>query len=101
MIGLGNVYALRHPESRFGLVPDTVGAVFMALGSLFAWLGPSMVIANLFVSVVPPARRALDQEGALAAGHDLTSANLGLLKLSALLTPLGILTALVGAMVDW
>src|SRR5262245_39709198 len=64
-LALGRLYAVVHPGSSFRVLPDTVGGIFMAVGSLFAWLGPSMILANHLVSAVPAARRALDREAAM------------------------------------
>lgn len=94
---LGNLYAVRHPGIQFRVLPDTIGAIFMGVGSLFAWFGPSMIIANLLVSAVPAARRALDREAAGVPGSDRAAANRGLLKVSLLLTPVGAVIALLGA----
>lgn len=71
----------------------------MAVGSLFLWLGPSMILANELVSVVRPARRALDLEAASAPGTDRASANRGLLKMALLVTPVGLVVALVGVLI--
>ena len=94
---LGNLYAVRHPGIQFRVLPDTIGAIFMGVGSLFAWFGPSMIIANLLVSAVPAARRALDREAAGVPGSDRAAANRGLLKVSLLLTPVGAVIALLAA----
>lgn len=95
--GLGNVCKLFHPLQEFTLLPDTVGGILIAIGSLFAWIGPSMIIANFLVSMVPPARKTLDAEAALVPGTDRRSANRDLLRLSWFLTPASLLLGLVGA----
>ena len=94
---LGDLYAVRHPGIQFRVLPDTLGAIFMGIGSLFAWLGPSLIIANLLVSAVPAARRALDREAVGLPGSDRAAANRGLLKVSLLLTPAGAVIAILGA----
>jgi hypothetical protein len=71
----------------------------MAVGSLFAWLGPSMIGANLLVATIPPARRALDREALSISGGDRAAANRSLLRLSCYLTPAGAVVALLGLVV--
>jgi hypothetical protein len=99
--GLGKLYGLIHPGPAFRLLPDTVGSILMSVGSLFAWLGPSMIMANLLVASVRPARTALDREAASVPGTDRASANRDLLRLSRYLTPAGIVIALVGLIIPW
>jgi hypothetical protein len=100
IVTLGRLHDLLHESSHIGILPDTVGSTLMAVGSLFMWLGPSMILANQLVSIVRPARRALDLEAA-AAGTDRRSANRGLLKMSLFVTPVGLVVALVGLLIPW
>jgi hypothetical protein len=97
----GRLYALIHATDRVGVVPDTIGGILMALGSLFAWLGPSMIIANQLVSAVPAARRALDQEATGVPGTDRQSANRALFRMSRVLVPVGFSVALAGVLMPW
>jgi hypothetical protein len=90
-----------HSVNEFSIVPDTVGGILMAVGSLFAWLGPSMIIANQLVSAVPAARRALDREAAMGEGMDRASANRRLLRITYYLVPAGVLLAVAGVMLPW
>jgi len=53
-VGLGKLYGLVHPVAAFRILPDTIGSILISLGSLFAWLGPSMIMANLLVATVRP-----------------------------------------------
>jgi hypothetical protein len=101
VVALGRLYAVVHAGSEFRVLPDTVGGILMAVGSLFAWLGPSMILANHLVSAVPAARRALDREAATVPGTDRRSANGGLLKISCLLVLGGAFLALVGVFIPW
>jgi hypothetical protein len=101
LIALGRLYGRVHTVSGFGLVPDTVGGIFMAVGSLFAWLGPSMILANLLVATVAPARLALDREAAPFPGTDRPAANRSLLRLSRYLTLAGVAVALTGVVIPW
>jgi hypothetical protein len=101
LVVLGRLYAVLHHRTGVGLLPDTVGGILMAVGALFTWLGPSMILANQLVSFVRPARRALDLEAAAVVGTDRASANRGLLKMTSLVTPLGLMVALVGLLIPW
>lgn len=101
IVMLGKLYAVIHGSAHVGVLPDTVGSILMAVGSLFVWLGPSMMLANQLVSVVRPARRALDLEAAIVPGTDRASANRGLLGVSLLVTPVGLTVALAGLLVPW
>jgi hypothetical protein len=82
-----------------GVLPDTIGGILMAVGSLFAWLGPAMIAANLLVTTIPPARRALDREALSIPGADRATANRRLLRLTGWLTPAGVAVALAGLFV--
>lgn len=97
----GRLHSLIHATEHVGVLPDTIGGILIAVGSLFAWLSPSMIIANQLVSAVPAARRALDQEATSAQGTDRRSANRALLKMSRYLVPAGVLVAIVGVLIPW
>ena len=101
LIALGKLYGLVHAVDGFRLVPDSIGGILMAVGSLFAWLCPSMVLANLLVAAVPPARRALDREAVSVPGTGRAAANRRLLRLSRYLTPAGVAIALAGVVIPW
>jgi len=96
---VGQLIRLARPELQFILLPDTVGGILMAVGLLFAWLPLSMIVGNMLLAAIPPARRALDAEASPFSGTDLGSSNKGLLKAALFLTPVGIAIALVGAFV--
>jgi len=98
---LGRLSAKLYGVTASRVVPDTVGGIFIAVGSLFAWMGPSMIAANQLVALVPPARHALDQEARTVPGTDRSSANRRLLKVSRILVPAGMLLALVGLAIPW
>lgn len=101
VVGVGKLYRVVHPQTEFILLPDTVGAIFMAIGLVFAWLPPAMIIGNFITFMVPAARRALQAEAATVRGGDFRSANRGLLKGTAILTPAGILVTLLGVWLPW
>ncbi len=97
-ITFATLYRLAHPASEFVILPDTVGGILMAVGPLFAWLSPAMILGNLLVSLLPPARRALDAEAASAPRAGRVAANRDLLKLSFILTPAGLALGLLGVL---
>jgi hypothetical protein len=96
---LSKLYRVIHVGQQFRGLPDSVGGIIMAVAPFFAWLGPSMIIGNLLVATIPPARRVLDAEAAPFAGTDRRSANRDLLRISLLMTPAGLLLAIVGALI--
>src|SRR5262245_44682249 len=101
VVSLGRLHGVVHETGGFRVPPDCVGGILIAVGSLFAWLGPAMIVANLLVSVVPPARRALDREADEAARTDRRGANRSLRRMSYWLTPAGGAVALAGALIPW
>jgi hypothetical protein len=100
-VALGWLYGRVHLVEGVVLFPDTVGGVLMAVGSLLAWLGPAMILANLLVATVPQARQALDAEAATVPGTDRESSNRSLRRLSCYLTPTGAAIALAGLIIPW
>jgi len=99
LFALGKAYGAIHGIQVLTVLPETVGGILMALGSLFAWLGPAMIAANVLVAAFPPARRALDREALLIPGADRATANRSLLRLTGYLTPAGVAVALAGLLV--
>jgi hypothetical protein len=93
---VGQVMRYTRPELHFILLPDSVGGTLIGVGLLFAWLPLAMIMTNVLVATLPPARRALDREVESVPGTDLASANQGLWKLVLVITPAGLLMAIVG-----
>ncbi len=96
---LGEVVRRVHPEPGFVLLPDSGGGVLMGVGLFFAWLPVAMVVGNLIVAGIAPVRRTLANEARSVPGTDFVSANRGLLKAAAFITPAGLLLAVVGVLV--
>ena len=96
---LGKLLRLARPGLEFVFLPDSGGGILMVLGLLAAWLPLAMIVGNLLVAAVPPARRALDLEASTVPGTDFSSANKDLLKVAIFLTPAGLVVALLGALV--
>jgi hypothetical protein len=106
VIAMAHAYRFVHPgrsdsfpfwDSRnFRLVPDSIGGVFLASGPIFAWLPVAMVVGNVLVHAVAPARRALDREAATVKGTDFRSANRGLLGFATVLFPVGMFLSVLG-----
>jgi hypothetical protein len=96
---LGELYRVMHEGRQFTVLPDTIGGILMAVAPLFAWLAPSMILGNWFLAAIPPARRVLDAEASGFPGTDRRSAQRDLLGMSFVLTPVGLLVGLVGALI--
>jgi hypothetical protein len=58
-----------------------------------------MVVGNILVATIAPARRTLDLEAQAVPGTDLVSANRGLLKAMLVITPTGLVLAILGILV--
>jgi len=93
---VGQLLRHTHPGLRFVLLPDSGGGTLIALGLLFAWLPLAMVVGNILVATIAPARRTLDREAQTVPGTDLVSANRGLLNVMLVVTPMGLLLAILG-----
>ena len=98
---VGQFVRLVHPDLEFVLLPDTRGAILIAVGLLFAWLGPAMIVADFLVVLVPRARRAFDAEAASFPETGFKASIHGLLRFSAFVTPVGVLVAVLGAIIPW
>jgi len=98
---IGQFARLVHPDLEFVLLPDTRGAILIALGLFFAWLGPAMIVGDLLVVLVPGARRVFERESAPFPETRLKPSIRGLVRFSAFLTPVGLLAAFVGAIIPW
>ena len=97
-MAFGHVYHLLHPHASFVVLPETVGGIAIAVGLLFAWCPVAMMLANLLVHAVPAARRALDREASTVRGTDFRSSNRQLVRLAAVLIPVGIGAATAGVL---
>jgi|SRR4026209_2274583 hypothetical protein len=93
---IGQVVRSLHSELNFVLIPDSRGGILIAIGLLFAWLPVAMILGNLTVVMIPTAKRTLDDEAREVPGTDYVSANRGLLKVMAVMTPIGLLIAFLG-----
>jgi hypothetical protein len=93
---VGRLLRYTRPGLRFVLLPDSGAGTLIAVGLLFAWLPLAMIIGNILVAAVAPARRALDREALAVLGTDLASANRGLLRLLLVITPIGLLLVILG-----
>ena len=91
---LGTLYH-NTPSSPF--LPGFAG-VLMALGPLFAWFAPAMIIGNCLAWLVPAARRTFEQEAAPFPDVTFRSANAGFFKLAVFMTPVGLALGIIGAL---
>ena len=100
-VALGKLHGALHPEREFVMLPQGLSGILMAVAPLFAWLAPSMAVGNLLVAAVGPVKRILDVEAKSVPGHDLTSSNRSLLRLSRVMTPVALLVGVIGACTAW
>src|SRR5207247_1982060 len=52
-----------HPGQEFMLLPDTKGAILIAFGLFFAWLGPAMIVGDLLVALMPRSQASAGRGG--------------------------------------
>ena len=100
-VELGKLHRLFHPGREFVIFPEGVSGILMAVTPLFAWLAPSMLVGNLVVAGIRPAKRMLSLEAASVPGTDLSSSNRSLFRLSVVLTPAALLVGVLAAYVAW
>ncbi len=98
VLALSKVHLMAHAIPRLALLPDGLGGVLTALGSLFASFAPSMIVANCLVWLVPAARRTFQAEAEPFPDVTFRSANQGFLRMAMLMTPIGLAVALLGAL---
>lgn len=60
---LGKLHAFLHPGAELRILPDGIGGILMGIGPMFAWVGPAMIVGNLLVAAVGPARRGAGRRG--------------------------------------
>ena len=80
---------------------EGVGPILVTVSSLFACLIPAMLVANLFVRLLPPARRALDREAAPFPETGFVEAQRRLLRLGAFIVPASLAVGALGAWLPW
>ncbi|MDH5633595.1 MAG: hypothetical protein OEZ10_11440 [Gammaproteobacteria bacterium] len=77
------------------------GVVMATMGPIIGAVPLAMLIGNLLVALIPPARRALEAESESVPGTNLASAQMRLLKLLALLLPVSVVITGLGAWLSW
>jgi hypothetical protein len=80
---------------------EGAGTILVAVSSLFASLVPAMLVANVVVRLLPPARRALDREASTVPGTDFVEAQHRLLRLGAFVVPVSVAVGALGAWLPW
>jgi len=78
-----------------------IGPVLMSVAPLFAAIPLGMLLANLAVLYIGPARRALDREARAQPNTDFSAAQRQLLRLSLIVAPIALGVAVVGALLPW
>jgi hypothetical protein len=94
-------HVLFHPEhgglqheffSRMGL-----SASLMTLPLVIAAIFPAFVVTNFLVYLIPPARRAMDNEDKAFPGTEYAASQKALIKLGAIVCVIAVALALIGA----
>ena len=93
---LGELYRDRHPEAEFNLLPNSAAGLGMGAGPAIVWLAPSMILANLLIRMIPPARRVLAKEAKPHPGTSFSEANKALFKVALFMIPVGLIAAIAG-----
>ena len=78
-----------------------VGPILVAVVPAFASLPIAMLLGNICVWLIPPARRALDKEAEGYPRCSFTESQRGLLRLGAVIIPIATAIAGLGAVVRW
>ncbi len=85
------------PENAFLMNGTRVGNIVTHVAPIFSALGIGFVFANLCVWMIPPARRALEQEASGVKGAGFKASILALLKLTGILSAVALPLAALGA----
>jgi len=96
--GLGEIYWMAHAVPPFSILPNGLGGLLIAIGSLSAAFAPSMIVANCLVWLVPAARRTFEAEAEPFPDLTFRSANQGFLRMTTLMTPIGLAIGMLGAL---
>ena len=96
--GLAEIHRIAHAIPPSSVLPDDVGGLLIAIGSLFASFAPSMIVANCLVWLVPAARRTFEAEAKPFPDLRFRSANQGFLRMTMLMTPIGLAIGMLGAL---
>jgi hypothetical protein len=85
------------PQDAFLMNGTRLGNIAMYVSPLFPSLGTGLILANLAVWMIPPARRALNEEAGTVAGTNFKSSNTGLAKFVILISIIAFPIAVSGA----
>jgi hypothetical protein len=99
--GLEAIHGVLYPGETLKTAPNAVGAIFTAVSPFFAALPIAMLVGNVLVQLIPPARRVLDREAAPYPGTGFHKAQKQLLQFSKYLVPIGVAVGLLGALIPW
>ena len=78
-----------------------IASILATVPLLFGGLPLSMLIGNMIVSAVTPARRALDEEAALVPGTSFEAAQSRVRALALYLIPASAVMCAVGSLLPW
>jgi hypothetical protein len=98
--GIGALHQHVHPGQSL-TNSQGLTVLLATIPLFFAAMPIGFIAGNILVWLVPPARRALDSEAKPHPGTDFFSAQRGLLKIAAYVTPFSLALAIVGALLPW
>jgi hypothetical protein len=95
------IHATRYSGQNLSSTPRGLGTILVALAPFFAALPVGMMIGNVLVRLVPPARKVLDQEATSFPNTDFQSAQRQLLRVSMIMVPIALGLAVWGSLLPW
>ncbi|MBJ6802809.1 hypothetical protein [Geomonas propionica] len=98
---LNTLHSTVHPGQNFGITGKGLGAVLAAVTPFFGALPVAMIIGNFLVWLIPPARKALDEEAKPFPSTSFINAQKQLLKLAYVLVPVSLALGILGALMPW
>ncbi len=78
-----------------------VGTILITVSPFFGTLPLAMIVGNVFVWLIPPARHALDAEAKSVPNTNFLSAQKQLLKIVYIVLPISIAATILGAIIPW
>jgi len=100
VLALQLLHSALYPDQHL-INSDGIGTILTTVGSFVAALVPAMVIGNMVVRLIGPARRALDREASFSVGAGYSQSQNALLHFGRVPVLLGLLLGITGAVMSW
>jgi hypothetical protein len=97
---LSALHQLRYPSQHLA-ASEGIGTILVVISALMAAFVPGMLISNIIVWLVLPARRALDREAKSVPRSRFRESQRGLLRIAVYLVPVSLAIGVVGAWLPW